>query len=75
MDNLHASARARGRVGYNAQSVASCLAVYDLCVQTDPDFVLDVGTAAGASPARAVCTFWERPLHAAAAQHSPGCDH
>jgi len=49
LGNLDQSARDLGRPNYGAQSVASCLSLYGLCTLVDPDFVLDVGTAAGAS--------------------------
>jgi len=49
MANLDESARALNRTGYGAQSVRSCLSIYGLCTMVDPEFVVDVGTAAGAS--------------------------
>lgn len=49
LDNLHQDARNRGRSGYFAQTVGSCLSIYALCVLAKPDIIIDVGTAAGAS--------------------------
>jgi len=34
---------------YSAQNFASCLGIYNLCQQASPDWVVDVGTAYGAS--------------------------